>query len=210
MGEPLMLSSNARGHIKTGCIIAGAILGAWLLSLPVRAQVGTCTCVSDPPVELSLTTGGGAGRYEPEGSFLGSLMQMLAGDVDTAANFVALYPGWQDPGANAAMKGAQIAAKTLSTEAAAISIAQGQANDFAAEGAQFAKLEACNVSSVSLLQAIQCGNEIALYGAQQTQMLRQLMVTQIIEESVAHGESLNERAQRGASNEVSQLTAAQQ
>src|SRR5262249_24109861 len=155
----------------------------------------------------SVTTPGGSGRYIDDTGFLSSEMQTLTAGVADAAGFAGLFPGWKDPGPNAATVAANITATTLKTYEGAITVALNQAQHFAVESVQFAKLEACNSApGLTLLQAVQCGNEIGLFNAQQTRMSRQLQVTQILLEAVEHGESLNERAQRGASDQVSQLT----
>jgi hypothetical protein len=137
-------------------------------------------------------------------------MRMLAGGVADANTFATLFPGWVDFGPDAATIAAAITNSTLTTYADAITIAQSQAADFSAEDAQFANLETCNAASIGVLQAIQCGNEIQLAAAQQTQLLRQLEITRLIVDAVHDGEELNEKSQFGANAEVSQLTAAQQ
>jgi conjugal transfer/entry exclusion protein len=68
----------------------------------------------------------------------------------------------------------------------------------------------CNAASVSVLQAIQCGNEINLAAAQQTQQLRQLEITQIMIEAVDYGETLNEKSQLGANAQAYFIGGAQQ
>ena len=62
---------------------------------------------------------------------------------------------------------------------------------------------------MSVLQAIQCGNEINLAAAQQTQQLRQLEITHIMIDAVHFGEQLNEDAQLGANAQTYFLTGAQ-
>jgi hypothetical protein len=137
-------------------------------------------------------------------------MQTMASGVVDAGTFANLYPGWIDFGPDAADVAAQITHATLTTYANAITVAQSQAADFNAEDTQFENLEACNATSISVLQAIQCGNEINLAAAQQTQLLRQIEITRLIVDAVHAGEELDERAQRGANEQTSQLTAAQQ
>jgi hypothetical protein len=164
----------------------------------------------DAATATSVTAAGGAGRYQSQDAFLSRLMQTLAGGVADANTFATLFPGWMDFGPDAALMAAQITNSTLTTYADAITVAQSQAADFSAEDAQFAHLEACNAASIGVLQAIQCGNEIQLAAAQQTQLLRQLEITRLIVDAVHDGEELNEKSQFGANAEVSQLTAAQQ
>jgi hypothetical protein len=187
-----------------------------LLVLFIPGTLFAQIAVTDPPVEvasqqaaLSLTTAGGAGRFQPQAPYLNSLMQIMASGVADANTFATFYPGWVDFGPDAAGIAAQITNATLTTYANAITVAQSQATDFAAEDAQFQNLEACNATSISVLQAIQCGNEINLAAAQQTQLLRQIEITRLIVEATHNGEELNERAQRGANDQTSLITAAQ-
>ena len=94
-----MLSTNSRDRIKTIGIIAGAVLGSWLLTIPVGAQVGVgCECVSDPPVEAataiiaaSVTTSGGAGLFQGQAQFLDAMMQTLASGIPDATIYFGLY-----------------------------------------------------------------------------------------------------------------------
>jgi conjugal transfer/entry exclusion protein len=137
-------------------------------------------------------------------------MQMMSTGVADANTFANLYPGWFDFGPDAADVAAQITNMTLTTYANSIAVAQSQAGDFNAEDAQFTSLEACNATSISVLQAIQCGNEINLAAAQQTQLLRQIEITRLIVEATRAGEELNERSQKGANEQAGLLTAAQQ
>jgi hypothetical protein len=213
---------------------AAILMGLLLWATPARAQLA----VSDSPVEAnttviastvsgissqqmpaiiaqdtltaqSLTTPGGAGRFQSQLGYLNSLMQTMGSGIANAQIFAATYPGWVDFGANAAAMAAQITNQTLTTYADAISVAQAQAANFSGEDAHFQALEACNAASVSVLQAIQCGNEINLAAAQQTQQLRQLEITHIMVDAVHFGEQLNEDAQLGANAQTYFLTGAQ-
>jgi len=98
----------------------------------------------------------------------------------------------------------------MQTYADVIAVAKSQAADFPAQDAQFQTLAAANATSTGVLQAIQAGNMIALAGVQQAQLHNQLEITHLILEATHDAEQLNERAQWGASNQVSQITAAQQ
>jgi hypothetical protein len=214
---------------------AAVLIGFVFSANPARAQLA----VSDSPVEAnttviastvggisnqqlpaiitqdtitaqSLTMPGGAGRFQSQLGYLNSLMQTMGTGIADAQSFAATYPGWVDFGPNAAATAAQITNQTLTTYADAISVAQTQATNFSAEDTHFQALEACNAASVSVLQAIQCGNEINLAAAQQTQELRQLEITHIILEAVNHGEQLNEKSQFGANAEAYFIGGAQQ
>ncbi len=184
-------------------VIAGTLSGISSKQLPAIVAQDTITA-------QSLTTPGGAGRFQSQLSYLNSLMQTMGSGIANAQIFAATYPGWVDFGANAAATAAQITNQTLTTYADAISVAQAQAANFSGEDAHFQALEACNAASVSVLQAIQCGNEINLAAAQQTQQLRQLEITHIMVEAVHFGEQLNEDAQLGANAQTYFLTGAQQ
>jgi hypothetical protein len=185
-------------------VIAGTLTGISTQQLPVIIAQDTITA-------QSLTTPGGAGRFQSQLSYLNALMQTLGGgSIANAQSFAAIYPGWVDFGPNAAATAAQITTQTLATYADAISVAQAQAANFSAEDAHFQALETCNAASVSVLQALQCGNEINLAAAQQTQALRQLEITHIIVDAVDHGEKLNENAQLGANAQTYFLTGGQQ
>ena len=183
-------------------VIAGTLSGISNQQLPAIIAQDTITA-------QSLTTPGGAGRFQSQLSYLNSLMQTMGSGIANAQIFAATYPGWVDFGANAAATAAQITNQTLTTYADAISVAQAQAANFSGEDAHFQALEACNAASVSVLQAIQCGNEINLAAAQQTQQLRQLEITHIMVDAVHFGEQLNEDAQLGANAQTYFLTGAQ-
>jgi len=183
-------------------VIAGTVSGISRQQLPAIIAQDTITA-------QSLTTPGGAGRFQSQLSYLNSLMQTMGSGIANAQIFAATYPGWVDFGANAAATAAQITNQTLTTYADAISVAQAQAANFSGEDAHFQALEACNAASVSVLQAIQCGNEINLAAAQQTEQLRQLEITHIMVDAVHFGEQLNEEAQLGANAQTYFLTGAQ-
>jgi P-type conjugative transfer protein TrbJ len=94
---------------------------------------------------------------------------------------------------------AQNIATTLNTLNGTLADAQGQAQNFANEQAQFAELEGMNRTATGRLQAIQVGNEIALQQAQQIQMLRQLVVAMINAQNVAAANRINAQAAEDAS-----------
>jgi conjugal transfer/entry exclusion protein len=191
------------GPVETNTtIIASTLSGVSSQQLPAIIAQDTLTA-------QSLTTPGGAGRFQSQLSYLNSLMETMGSGIANAQIFAATYPGWIDFGANAAATAAKITNQTLTSYADAISVAQAQAANFSREDAHFQALEACNAASVSVLQAIQCGNEINLAAAQQTQQLRQLEITHIMVDAVHFGEKLNEDAQLGANAQTYFLTGAQ-
>jgi hypothetical protein len=192
----------------------GLVAILFISTAPAFGQIA----VTDPPVETatalaatSLTTPGGAGLFRAQAPYLNSLMQLMTTGVADAQTFAGLYPGWVDFGPDAAGLAARITQSTLQSYSNAISVAQSQAGDFNAEDSQFAQLEGCNAQAAAMgvLAAIQCGNEIGLVEAQQTQMLRQLVITLIMLESTHYGEALNNTAQAGANLQASLLNAAQ-
>jgi len=84
---------------------------------------------------------------------------------------------------------------TLNTLNGALSSAQAQANDFAAEQASLQGLELKNQTAVGNLQAVQTSNEIALAEVQQIQMLRQLVIAQTNAQNVAAANQVNNQTQ---------------
>lgn len=193
------------------CIVA-------VLPCPKGAHAQGCVCVTDAPVELntgiiatSVTAQAAFNNFQSQAQYLASLMRIMSMDdgIADAEAFVTTYPGWKDPGPNAADIAANITNRTLASYANAIAIAKSQAADFPAEDAQFKSLATANAAATGVLQAMQVGNMINLAAAQQTQLLRQLEVTHIMVDAVRAGEELNEKAGAGAESEVSQLTAAQ-
>src|SRR5208283_5454794 len=122
-------------------VMAGTLTGIATQQLPAIITQDTITA-------QSLTTPGGAGRFQSQLSFLNGLMQTLGnGSITNAQSFAANYPGWVDFGANAAVTAAQVTNQTLTTYADAIAVAQTQAANFSAEDARFQTLEACNAAS---------------------------------------------------------------
>jgi hypothetical protein len=206
--------SIKRATIRTAATITGAILGAWLLAIPVNAQLAGvgCQCVSDSPVEAntsiiaaSVSTGGGAGIWTAQGDYLSNLMQLMGSGVADSATFAALYPGWVDPGPEAIYQAQYITTEALNTDAAALSIVQSQAADFPAEDAKAAAIEKCNAAAGaagSLLMAQQCNTEAQLLNFQQGQLQRQLEMTLITVEAVNAGETLDEKTQVRAADAV--------
>jgi len=196
---------------KLIAIFAAAIGVLVLFPSPEPAQ--SCLCVTDAVVEAntaiiatSVTTSGPP-MFDSQAQFLNSLMQIMQGGVYTADAMLALYPGWVDSGPEGAMAARNITTQTMQTYASAIAVAQSQASDLQLQDAKLTTLEGC-AHAPTVLAAIQCGNDIKLAGIQEEQLHRQLDITRLIVEAVNDAETLNARAQLGASNEVSALTAA--
>ena len=76
-------------------IIASTLSGISSQQVPAIIAQDTLTA-------QSLTTPGGAGRFQSQLSYLNSLMQTMGSGVASAQTFAATYPGWVDFGANAA------------------------------------------------------------------------------------------------------------
>ncbi len=151
------------------------------------------------------TTGGSAGVWQSDQSMLdelGGLIQQQGGLSYSLGNlqaqFQQQFPGYAVP-QNPDQQEAQNIATTLNTLNGTLADAQGQAQNFANEQAQFAELEGMNRTAVGRLQAIQVGNEIALQQAQQIQMLRQLVVAMINAQNVAAANRVNAQAAEDAS-----------
>ena len=216
-------SPRRRGAI--GLWIFAAVL--WLIRVtPAHAQFGgSCGCpviVNDPQIygrqgeqlqQESLaaqllqqnTTGGGAGTWQSDQSFLNSLATAMSqgggicyANGNAVQQFNADFPGMVPPPVNAASRARQLTAATLGTLVGALAVDQQQAAHFGFENNQFAALETKNQNAQGALQAIQVTNEILLAQAQQLQMMRQLLVTLINAESVYHGHRLNAEAQAAA------------
>lgn len=196
---------------KLIAILAAAVGVVVLFPTPEPAQ--SCLCVTDAVVEANTTiiatsvTTSGPPMFEPQAQYLNSLMAVMNGGVDTADAMLALYPGWVDSGPEGAAAGRNITTQTMQTYASGIAVAQSQASDLQLQDAKLTMLEGC-AHAPTVLAAIQCGNDIKLAGIQEDQLHRQLDIARFIVESVHDAEQLNERAQLGASNETSQLTAA--
>jgi P-type conjugative transfer protein TrbJ len=151
------------------------------------------------------TTGGSAGVWQSDQSMLdelGGLIQQQGGLSYSLGNlqaqFQQQFPGYAVP-QNPDQQEAQNIATTLNTLNGTLADAQGQAQNFANEQAQFAELEGMNRTATGRLQAIQVGNEIALQQAQQIQMLRQLVVAMINAQNVAAANRINGQAAEDAS-----------
>src|SRR5579875_1020550 len=153
------------------------------------------------------TTGGSAGVWQSDQSMLdelGGLIQQQGGLSYSLGNlqaqFQQQFPGYAVP-QNPDQQEAQNIATTLNTLNGTLADAQGQAQNFANEQAQFAELEGMNRTAVGRLQAIQVGNEIALQQAQQIQMLRQLVVAMINAQNVTAANAINRQAAEDASTQ---------
>jgi hypothetical protein len=197
-----------------------AILLVLVIPTVARAQALDCGCMAtveeilreilaeDTITADSVSTPGPA-IFNSQAQFLNSLMQIMEGGVYSADAMLALYPGWVDPGPNAAEAAQNITIQTMQTYAGAIAVAQSQASDLQLQDAKLQTLEGC-AHAPTVLAAIQCGNDIKLAGIQEEQLHRQLDITRLIVEAVHSGWELNMYAQAGANNQVSQLTAAEQ
>jgi hypothetical protein len=200
---------------KLIAILAAAIGVLVLFPTPEPAQ--SCLCVTDAVTEAntgiiatSVTTPAGLNSFQSQAQYLASLMGILDTGVSDPATLLTLYPGWVDPGPNGASLAANITHVTMQTYADVVAISKSQAADFPAQDAQLQTLAAQNAASVGVLQALQIGNQIALAGVQQAQLRNQLEITHLILDAAHDAEQLNERAQWGASNQVSETTTAQQ
>ena len=204
-----MLSINSRDRIKTIATIAAAVLGSWLLTIPVGAQVGVgCQCVSDPPVEAataiiaaSVTTSGGAGLFQGQAQFLDAMMQTLASGIPDATTYAAYFQGWVDFGPNAAGIAAGIANAMVQTDLNSLSVYQSLGQDFDAEDTAMRAIEACNQAAgqaQSVLMAIQCNVEANLNVSQHEQLLEVAQLVRGINEVVHRGADFNTEAQSGA------------
>jgi len=211
------------------CALVG--LGLGVVPRPANAVLGVGDTVFDPTmygtqllqlqqatstvtnlaqqlqVMIQNTTGGGAGVWQSSQSMLdelGGLIQQQGGLSYTLSNlqsqFQQQFPGYTVP-QNPDQQEARNIATTLNTLNGTLADAQSQAQNFANEQAQFARLEGMNRTATGRLQAIQVGNEIALQQAQQIQMLRQLVVAMINAQNVTAANAVNRQAAEDASTQ---------
>ena len=211
------------------CALVG--LGLGVVPRPANAVLGVGDTVFDPTmygtqllqlqqatstvtnlaqqlqVMIQNTTGGGAGVWQSSQSMLdelGGLIQQQGGLSYTFSNlqsqFQQQFPGYTVP-QNPDQQEARNIATTLNTLNGTLADAQSQAQNFANEQAQFARLEGMNRTATGRLQAIQVGNEIALQQAQQIQMLRQLVVAMINAQNVTAANAVNRQAAEDASTQ---------
>lgn len=203
-----------------GILGLGLVLGGTL----ARAQVPGLDCSGCEALILnalgwiyhSLSTPGGAGRYASDAGFLSSQTQLMQSGIFDATGFDAVFLGWVDlynlPAEEAADNGRASTEQTLATMKGAIGVATAYVNNFPAEEAKLEKLELCNVQAGtggSLMQAVQCGNEIALHNGQIALLNGQLEATKILLDAVAAGAQINALAGYGGTNEGVQLHTAQ-
>jgi hypothetical protein len=203
-------------------LAASLLISFWATVVPAYAQIA----VTDPPVEastastasalhqtnqllgndlnentqtaFSLITGGGAGAWQSNASYLASLASNLSGGINSPQVFASNFPGWQALPANATQLAKQVSLIALKTYAGALGTAQQQAAGFTSEDSHLAGIEQVNQSLTTVLQGQQLIVEAILALCQQVQLERQLQVTQVILEATRSGEELNERAQSQA------------
>ena len=200
-----------------------ALFVGLLIVPPMAMSQDACVCVTDAITEantgqiaLSVTTPGGSGRYTSELGFEGSQTALMQSGIFDSTGFDAVFLGWTDldalPNLTAADNAKAITEQSFATFKGALAVALAQVNHFAVEEQQFAKLELCNTQAGvgrSLLQAVQCGNEINIHNGQLEVVSQQLMATAILLEAVDHAERVNESAGAGGTNQGNQLHTAQ-
>jgi type IV secretion system protein TrbJ len=161
------------------------------------------------------TTGGGAGLWQSNQGLLTNLGNIVAEQEglsytlsDLSSEFQQMFPGYvASPSGNVAPQSAQSFTTTLNTLNGTLQAAAAQTQDFQAEQATLAALEAKNQGAVGRMQAIQVGNEIALQQVQQLQMLRQLMVAMINAQNGRGEPGESNRANPGATAAMAQRRA---
>jgi hypothetical protein len=197
--------------MKKYLIITGAFI---LLAAPAYALFGIGDVVFDPTMYAqqtlqlqaegttagALTTPGGAGLWQSNAGYLASLGSNLNGGINSAQVFGSNFPGWSALPSNSTQLAKQVSAITLKTYVGALSAAQQQAAGFGNEDNQLGAIEADNQYATGVLRAVQANTEAQLAVAQQVQLLRQLVVTQITLEATKAGEELNERTQAQATS----------
>jgi hypothetical protein len=179
-------------------LVAGLTL--WLSgACPKGAHAQGCVCVTDPPVEFSLSKGGGAGSFKSNGAYLSGLNNTLFSGI-TSSNFLQDFPGWMPLPPNSSDLAKQITTTTMTTYASAFADAQSQMTELAAES--FTGLEQLNGAGVAVLYELQVNAEIELQILNQLQLQRQLLADLVVVEATAHAEALNERAQAMATHQA--------
>jgi hypothetical protein len=148
----------------------------------------------DQQIETSVTTGGGAGLWQPQANYLANLNANLDQGVDTPAAFVANFPGWQALPAYAVAVAQQMSSLSLNTYAGALTAAQQQVAGFPTEDSQLAGIEQLNQGTNTVLQGQQLIVEAILALCQQVQRQRQLTAAQITMQAVHYAEELQERS----------------
>jgi hypothetical protein len=208
--------------IALGIIAVVMLAYSLLFARPAHAQIA----VTDPPVETataqtalelnatnktlaqdlqentqtaqSVSTGGGAGSWQSNASYLASLAGNLSSGVNSPALFSSNFPGWLALPPNSTQLSKQVSAISLRTYAGALAASQQQASGFTAEDSHLSGIEQTNQSITTVLQGQQLIVEAILALCQQVQLERQLLITQITLEATKAGEELNERAQQQA------------
>lgn len=184
--------------VRAAILAAAIAIIATVLFDAASAHAQGCVCVTDPPVELSLNTGGGGGLWRAQAGYLTTLTQNLSLGIFDPQKFAASFPGWLALPPTSTQTAKQVSALSLTTYAGGVAIAQQQAANFGNEDTQLAAIEARSTSSTAVLQAIQANTEAVLAVAQQIQALRQLALTLLDIDAVQYGEELNERSRAEA------------
>ena len=148
------------------------------------------------------------GVWQPNTNLLNNLGSVIATEqglsyalTNLSTAFSQLFPGYSAPAgvpAQTAQAVGQGMNATLATLSGSLNSLQGQAQNFAAENAEFQQLATANSAATGRLQAIQVGNQIALLQMQQMQMLRQLMMNLTTAFGVTNANQVSQQAQSTA------------
>lgn len=148
------------------------------------------------------TTGGGAGIWQSNQSFLTNLGNLINEQEGLSYSvqgltqqFQQLYPGFNTTSTAGVQSPQATAESTLNTLNGALASAQAQAQDFQGEQATLQSLELKNQTAIGNLQAVQVSNEIALAQVQQVQMLRQLVMAEMNSQNVTAANQVNNQVQ---------------
>lgn len=193
-------------------VIIGLV--ALLLCCTRKANAQFCSsCVSlvfDPSVyqatsqtAASVTTPLIAGDYQSDAAFINAVMSATDIGIYTPDPFNTNFPGWVPLPPNAAQVAAATTTTALNTYSGALAAASQIAGNFGADGAYLTNIEQENVSTVSLLQAVQINTEASLANAQEQRKTQVLLIALINTEAVKAGEEVQERAYAGATTQKS-------
>jgi hypothetical protein len=160
-----------------------------ILSQDLRANAATAQ---------SVTALGGAGMWQPEGSYLANLNMNLNQGVSTTAAFTNTFPGWVPLPAHAISLSKALTDVTLGTYAGGFAIARQHLIDLPGRDAELAGIQQENEQVPAVLPALRLLNRNVLALTQSNERIEQLLGTLVIVETVDHGENLQERAHVGA------------
>jgi P-type conjugative transfer protein TrbJ len=197
-----VLPSPAHAQLGGGMAVFDTSMFARQLRQLERETAAVTNLAQQLKYIIKNTTGGGAGIWASNQSFLSNLGGLISEQqglsytfTGLAQQFQQLYPGYNVTSTSGAQSPRASVNTTLNTLNGALQSAQDQARNFAAEQTSLGNLELKNQTAIGNLQAVQVGNEIALAQVQQIQMLRQLVMALMNSNNTAAANQLNTQTQ---------------